>query len=80
MKITIKGIEKKDICIRIPTRLALNGLTAKLATSKLVMKKLDEKDMPPLTYEQMKTVMKHAAVSPIGRSWRWRRQTAKKSL
>lgn len=58
MKITIKGNEKKDICIRIPTRLALNGLTAKLATSKLVMKKLDEKDMPPLTYEQMKTVIR----------------------
>lgn len=58
MKITIKEKEKKAICIRFPTRLALNNLTARIATSKRVMEKLDEKDVPPLTYPQMKAVVR----------------------
>ena len=58
MKITIKEKEKKGIRIRIPTRLVLNNLTARIATSKLAAEKLEEENVPLPTYPQMKAVIR----------------------
>lgn len=58
MKIVIKEKDKKAITIRFPTRLALNHLTARIATSKLVAKHLPKEDMPPLTYAQLKVLIR----------------------
>ena len=58
MKIVIKEKDKRAITIRFPTRLALNSLTARIATSKLMAEHLPEEDMPPLTYAQLKTFIR----------------------